>query len=231
MKDAPKLLKIPKSECLDVWVRLPRHKWPKSWSNIEDPAVPLRRNLYGHPLAGLLWQRQFESSVGTVEKVPNWECLFVRREQGLFLSVHVDDIKMAGRKQNLSPMRKKLMKLVDLGEPTSFIPWPRESGMHSTWIRFEWTHFWGIHKKNSNHDFLQEQLRNDLVGRTSRWNSRSVIRYGRLSEKARGKILRTANEKTEQLCKVSTPCLDDHHFKKEELESVGELSKVCSQIV
>ena len=27
--------------------------------------------------------------------------------------------------------------------------------------------------------------------------------------------------------KVSTPCLDDHHFKKEELETVGEMSKVC----
>ena len=27
-----------------------------------------------------------------------------------------------------------------------------------------------------------------------------------------------ANEKNEQLNKVSTPCLDDHHFKKEELE-------------
>ena len=25
------------------------------------------------------------------------------------------------------------------------------------------------------------------------------------------------------------PCLDDRHFKEEELESVGELSKVCSQ--
>ena len=40
-----------------------------------------------------------------------------------------------------------------------------------------------------------------------------------------------ANKKTEQLYKVSSPCLDDHHFKKEELESVGEMSKVCSQIV
>ena len=40
-----------------------------------------------------------------------------------------------------------------------------------------------------------------------------------------------ANKKTEQLHKVSSPCLDDHHFKKEELESVGELSEVCSQIV
>ena len=27
---------------------------------IEDPVVPLEPNLYGHPLAGLLWERQFE---------------------------------------------------------------------------------------------------------------------------------------------------------------------------
>ena len=60
MEDAPQLLKIPKSECPDIWIRLPRHKWPKSWSSVEDPVVPLERNLYGHPLAGLLWERQFE---------------------------------------------------------------------------------------------------------------------------------------------------------------------------
>ena len=34
--------------------------------------------------------------------------------------------------------------------------------------------------------------------------------------------------KTMQLCKVSTLCLDGHHFAKEELESVGELSKIIS---
>ena len=58
MEDGPKLLKIPKSECPDVWIPLPRHKWPKSWSDIEDPVVPLERNLYGHPLAGLLCERR-----------------------------------------------------------------------------------------------------------------------------------------------------------------------------
>ena len=40
-----------------------------------------------------------------------------------------------------------------------------------------------------------------------------------------------ANKTTLQLYEVSTPCLDDHQFKEEELGSVGELSKVCSQIV
>ena len=45
MEDAPKLLKIPKSECPDIWIRPPRHKWPKSWSSMEDTVVPLERNL------------------------------------------------------------------------------------------------------------------------------------------------------------------------------------------
>ena len=40
-----------------------------------------------------------------------------------------------------------------------------------------------------------------------------------------------ANRTTQQLHKVPTPCIDDHHFKKEELKSVGELSNVCSQNV
>ena len=40
-----------------------------------------------------------------------------------------------------------------------------------------------------------------------------------------------ANRTTQQLCKVSTPCIDDHHVKEEEMVSVGELWKVCSQIV
>ena len=40
-----------------------------------------------------------------------------------------------------------------------------------------------------------------------------------------------ADKTTQQLYKVSTPCIDDRHFKEEGLKSVGELSKVCSQNV
>ena len=92
MEDAPTLLKIPNSECPDIWIRLPKHKWPKSWSSMEDPVVLLERKLYGHLLAGLLWERQFEKILLKYgcEKVSNWECLFAHREKGLFLSVHVD---------------------------------------------------------------------------------------------------------------------------------------------
>ena len=123
MEDAPSLLKITKSERPDIWIRLPKHQWPKSWSSMEDPVVPLERNLYGHPLAGLSWERQFEKVLLEYgwAKVSNWECLFVDREKGFFLTVYVDDIKMAGKKQNLDPMWKRVTKDVDLGEPTSFL--------------------------------------------------------------------------------------------------------------
>ena len=67
-------------------------------------------------------QRQFEKVLlkHVCEKIPNWECLLVHREKGLFLSVYVDDIKLAGKKHNIDPMWKVLNKEVDLGEPTSF---------------------------------------------------------------------------------------------------------------
>ena len=88
---------------------------------MEDPVVPLERNLYGHPLAGLLCERQLEKVLLKYgwEKVSNWECLFVRREKGPFSSVYVDDIKLAGKKRNISPTWKIPMKDVDLGEPRS----------------------------------------------------------------------------------------------------------------
>ena len=62
MEDAPTLLKIPKSKCPDIWIRLPKHKWPKSWSSMEDPVVPLERNLYCHSLAELFWEGQLGKS-------------------------------------------------------------------------------------------------------------------------------------------------------------------------
>ena len=75
MEDAPKLLKTPKSECPDIWIRLR--------SSMKDPVVPLEWNLYGPLPAGLLWERQFEKVLSEHgwEK-SNWECLFVHREKG-----------------------------------------------------------------------------------------------------------------------------------------------------
>ena len=56
---------------------------PKPWSNMEDPVVPLERNLYGHPPAGRVWGKAIrQSSTRTrLVTVPNLESLFVNREK------------------------------------------------------------------------------------------------------------------------------------------------------
>ena len=66
IEDAPTLLIIPKSECSDIWIRLPRHKWPKimvqcgrsscsSWTESE-------RSSFGRTIK---WTAIRESSIGT----------------------------------------------------------------------------------------------------------------------------------------------------------------------
>ena len=51
---------------------------PNHGPNMEDPVGPLERNLCGHPLAGLLWERQLKILLKHGwEKVSYWECLFV----------------------------------------------------------------------------------------------------------------------------------------------------------
>ena len=95
MEDASTSLKIPQSECPDIWIRLPKHKRPKSWSSMEDPVVPLERK-YVRSSSGrtIMGKAIWKSSIGTrLEKVQNWECLFVNRARGLFLSVYGQDRK------------------------------------------------------------------------------------------------------------------------------------------
>ena len=101
MKDALELLKLPKSECPDFWVRLPRYKWPNSWSNMEDPVVPFERNFCGHPLAGLLWARKFERIVNGTWMGSSTELgmpICFSRTRFILIGVR-GCLKMAGKKQ------------------------------------------------------------------------------------------------------------------------------------
>ena len=161
------------------------------------------------------------------EKIPNWECLFVHREKGLFLSVYVDDIKLAGKKQNLDPMWKVLNKEVDLGEPPSFLDHvylgctQRQCQTSKDTVDNYRTMFesrisaGGVENVPFPQNLRISSWSDDMAGHAMK----CVERYCEL-----------ANKTTQQLYKVSTPCIDDHHFK-EEMKSVGELSNTCSQIV
>ena len=179
---------------------------------MEDPVVPLERNLYGHPLAGLVLERQFEKVLFKFgwEKVSNSECLFVQREKGLFLSVYVDDIKLAGKKQNLDPMWTLLNKEVDLGERTSFFDHvylectQRQCQISKDIVDNYRTMFesrisaGGPEKLPYSENLSISSWSYDMEGHAKK----GVERYCEL-----------ANKTTQQLYKVSTPCIDDHHFK------------------
>ena len=152
----------------------------------------------------------------------------MHREKGLFLSVCVDDIKLAGKKQNLDPMWKVLNKEVGLGEPTSFLD---HVYLGCTQRQCEISKNIVVNYRT----MFESRISAGATGKSPCseypcFSSRSYDMEGH-AKKCVERHCELANRTTQQLYKVSTPCIDDHHFKEEELKSVGELPKVCSQIV
>ena len=137
---------------------------------------------------------------------------------------------MAGKKQNLALVWKKLMKDVDMEEPTSFLdrvytgctqreckPDVKIIGQYNK--MFESRISAGATEKLPGWDKPR--------AKTSAW---SYDMEGHARKSVEG-YCELANKKTEQLYKVSHPCLDDHQIKKVALENKCELSEVCSHIV
>ncbi len=88
LSEAPELLGIPPEQFPKLYITLPRDRRPSWWDKIEDPVVELEANVYGHKIAGLLWEKFFESRAFTPgwERVPGWECLCVHRKRKVFLA-------------------------------------------------------------------------------------------------------------------------------------------------
>ena len=126
-------------------------------------------------------------------------------------------------KRNLSPIWKKLMKLVNLGLPTSFLDHvylgctQRECKSNESIIE-------------ENEKMFESRISAGATEKLSDWE-KSHAETVAWSHHMEGHAKKCVERYWEQLYTVSSPCLDDHHVKKEELESVGELSKVWSQIV
>ena len=125
-------------------------------------------------------------------------------------------------------MWKVLNKEVDLGEPTSFLDHvflvctqrqceiikdivDNYGTMHESRISAG-----GVEKLPCSENLSISSWSYDMEGHAKK----CVERYCEL-----------ANKTTQQLYNVSTPCLHDHHFKDEDMGSVGEFSEVCSHIV
>ena len=70
-----------------------------------------------------------------------------------------------------------------------------------------------------------------LGGRNTLGNNLLVLRHGKSCGKCVERHYELAHNKAGQLYKVSPPCLDDPNFKKEDLETVGELPTTSSKII
>ena len=162
------------------------------------------------------------------EKIPNRECFFVHREKKIVLYLCVDDTKLVGKKHNVDPMWKVFNKEVDLGEPTSFLDHvylgctERQCEVSKNIVGNCRTMFQSRIPAEG-----VEKLPFPLYLRFSSW---SYDMAGH-AKKCVERCCELANKTTQQLYKVSTPCIDDHHFKEEGTKSVGELSNTCSQNV
>ena len=107
MEDAHKLLKIPKSE-------VSRHFDTSTTTQMAKIMVQYGTNqsfllneicmvIHSQDYCGKGNSRKLCWSTDG-KKVPHWERFFVNRQKRLLLSVYVDDIKLAGKKENIDPM-------------------------------------------------------------------------------------------------------------------------------
>ena len=160
----------------------------------------------------------------------NWMGMLVSSPQiqVVSLSVHVDNINMSGKRENVSKMWAILNKNADLKDPTPLLDQEnlgctqREAQVDKS-IVFEKTQLF-TKCVNANTD---TQLDESNQEETTAWSCDMEI----YAQKC-GALLRSgAQKQVDQLHKVSTPCLYDHQIKPDVLESVGELSETCSKIV
>ena len=111
---------------------------------------------------------------------------------------------------------------------------------HLSWITYTWAALndndkqakilWTITEPCSNREFPRGGVEKLPFPQNLSISSWSYYMAGH-AKKCVERYCELANKTTQQLYKVSTPCIDDHHFKEEEMKSVRELSQVCSQIV
>ena len=198
---------------------------------MEDPVVPLERNLYGHPLAGLLWERQFEKILLTVRlgesfQIGNVYSYTVKKGCSYLCMWMISN--WLERNKTLIRCGKYSIKKLIWENTTSFLD---HENLGCTQRQCE------ISKDivDNYRTMFESRI---SAGRTEKLPCSENLRISSWSYDMEGhakkcveRYCELANKTTQQLYKVSTPCIDDHHFKEEELKFAGELSKVSSQIV
>ena len=191
-------------------------QWRRGWHNNEEPVVTLERNLYGHPLADPFWEHQ----PGSVGPSP---------QNDFFSPAYVDDTKMAGKKHNQELWGRTWWNTLIWRNQRRFL------------IKCTWD---ALDVNVSRTKKTVYEFRNMFESRISAWATGRFPDLGQGNEQVtawscdmQGHAEKCvegycdwANKSIVQLYRVCTFCIDDHLLKHEELETLGYLSKVRSQI-
>ena len=221
MEDAHKLLRIPKSECPDIWMRLPRHKWPKSWSSMKDPVVPLERNLYGHPLAGLvgkaIWENPIETWLGENSKLGISLCSSWKR----IILICVCGCHKIGWKETKSWSDVETTQQRSRFGRTNIFLGSCFLGLHSTTMRNKQRYCGQLQNHVRIANFRGRSGEITIPSKSSYFFM--VLWHGWSCKEICGAIL-WVGKQDDTTTLQSIYSLDDHHFIEEEMKSVGELS-------
>ena len=205
---------------------------PKSkWRTLQHYRLFLLvRNLYGHPLAGLLWERHIEKSsfgtwMGERTKLGTLICALSARS--ILVCVRM---KLAGKNKNIDSMVKKLMKHLDPREPSSFLDHvylgctQREREPNESIV--------DEHRKMSE-SRISAAATQKLPELEEKWWKHEFValRHGRTCEEMCWKMLRIGQQ-TNWVIALSLYTMPwRSSIQNRKIGTVGESSKVCSQIV
>ena len=123
----------------ETWVQIPSEWWPPEWFDengvckYHKPVVRLRKALYGHPDSGTFWENYCDDvckCAGFVP-IPDWPSCYYHPDLEVLMVIYVDDIKIAGPKEVLPEVWKRLrdgMKIGPEGPLSHFLGCTHERG-------------------------------------------------------------------------------------------------------
>ena len=142
MEVAPRLLKIPKSECPDVWIRLPRQQiMEKHWRSRGTSSTKLERSSISRSALGKTVRRSFDRTwTGESSELG----MYVRSSETMVISVGI-----CGWHQNGWTEAEYGSHVEEIDEKrgswwTHISSWSCVLGVHPAWVQTEWNSHWTV---------------------------------------------------------------------------------------
>ena len=161
MEDAPKLLNIPKSECPDIWIRLPKHDMAKIMvqygrSSRSSWAKSVRSSFSRTVIGKAIWENPIEAWLGENSKLGMSLCTSSKR----VVLICVCGWHKIGWKETKHWSGVETTQQRSWFGRTNIFPWSCTRGLHSNTMWNKQRYCGQFQNHVLNPEFPQEQLKN-----------------------------------------------------------------------